>query len=234
MKIYKKLALLPTTIILIFISTGMHTIDSILPKNPSLKKGRLLFKDNFDNKITYTKEYQKVAEGWWVKTTHANWEQTKNGLKSIYKEGHMPVLTYKGELKNVIIELDFRFYTEEGKWSACRVSATNPVLNSRAYAVSAWANIDNKARSLGMILEHDEWKPGEITTVDHKQANFVPGKWYTLRLEVVGNTAKATCNGITVSGNNANFGIDKSAIYLGVGTSPHELRNFRVYEAIEK
>jgi hypothetical protein len=40
-----------------------------------------------------------------------------------------------------------------------------------------------------MVLEHDEWKPGVITTVDTLMVSFQPDKWYTLRLELIGNLA---------------------------------------------
>jgi hypothetical protein len=40
-----------------------------------------------------------------------------------------------------------------------------------------------------MVLEHDEWKPGVITTVDTLMLSFQPDKWYTLRLELIGNLA---------------------------------------------
>lgn len=211
-----------------------HTKESILHKKEiKAVKGKLLFKDDFDQNIVYNKEFQRLTEDWEVKATHAKWEPTNNGIKSIYESGHMPVLTYKGNFKDVIIELDFRFFKEEEKWSACRISATNTVLNPRAYSASVWANLDNKSRSLGMVLEHDEWKPGEITTVDFKASTFKPGKWYTLKLELIGNYARATCNGITVLGTHDKFGITKNSIYLGVGTSPHELRNFKVFEALK-
>jgi hypothetical protein len=82
-----------------------------------------------------------------------------------------------------------------------------------------------------MVLEHDEWKPGVITTVDSLMATFGANKWYTLRLELIGNDARATCNGVSVYGTHEKFGIPKNSIYLGVGTCTHELRNFRVYEA---
>ena len=42
----------------------------------------------------------------------------------------------------------------------------------------------------------------------------------------------ATCNGVSVYGTHEKFGLQpKTAIYLGVGTCPHELRHFRVYAA---
>lgn len=212
-------------------STARHTTAPAF-----VKKGKLLFKDDFDNKMIYTKENQDVGEGWKVRANHASWVQNKHGVRSIWKEGHMPVLTYQGSFNDAIIEVDFRYVKEEGagKWSGCRISATNPELNPRAYAASVWANMDNPGRKLGMVLEHDEWKPGVITTVDNKAATFEPGKWYTLRLELLGDSARATCNGVTVAGTHEKFGIvPKTSISLGVGTCPHELRRFRVYEALK-
>jgi hypothetical protein len=194
-------------------------------------KGKLLFEDDFKTPIEYTKEFKEVKPGWKVKTAHAQWKQSGGKVESIYESGHMPVLVYSGLFTDAVIELDFRFFSEEGKWAACRISATNPELNPRAYSASVWANLDNKARARGMVLEHDEWKPGVITTVDTLMAMFKPGKWYTLRLELVGDYARATCNGVTVYGTHEKFGIPKNSIYLGVGTCRHELRNFRIYEA---
>jgi hypothetical protein len=67
--------------------------------------------------------------------------------------------------------------------------------------------------------------------VENKPAAFEPDTWYTLRLEVIGNTAQATCNGVTVYGAHEKFGLPKTSISLGTGLSVHDLRNFRVYEA---
>lgn len=198
------------------------------------KKGKLIYKDDFKTPKEYTREFQPVNSGWKVKTGHANWMHTKKGIESVWEEGHMPVLVYSGEFEDAVIEVDFRFQREEGKWAACRISATNPQLSPRSYAVSVWANANSNSRSLGMVLEQDEWKPGEITTVDTFPASFKPNKWYILRLEIVGNEAKATCNGITVYGTHEKFGIPKNSIYLGTGTCKHELRNLRVYEAVPK
>lgn len=194
-------------------------------------KGKLLFEDHFKTPVEYTKEFQPVVEGWSVRAGHAKWEKIGQGVQSVWETGHMPVLMYSGSFGDAVIEVDFRFHKEEGKWAACRISAANPDLNPRAYAASVWANSDNKARALGMVLEHDEWKPGVITTVDSLMATFEPDKWYTLRLELIGNNAQATCNGVTIFGTHILFGIPKTSISLGVGTCKHELRNFRVYEA---
>ncbi len=213
-------------------SESAEPLSSGKDNSPSMAlKGKLLLEDHFKTPAEYTKDYQTVKEGWSVKAGHAMWKQTKDGVKSIWETGHMPVLVYTGSFGDAVIEVDFRFRSEEGKWAACRISATNPDLNPRAYAASVWANSDNKARALGMVLEHDEWKPGVITTVDSLMATFKPDTWYTLRLELIGNNARATCNGFVVYGTHEKFGIPKNSISLGVGTCEHELRNFRVYEA---
>lgn len=194
-------------------------------------KGKLLLEEDFTTPAAYTKDFQPTKDGWSVKAGHAKWVKSGKGVESVWETGHMPVLGYSGTFRDAVIEVDFRFQKEEGKWAACRISAANPELNPRAYAASVWANSDNKARALGMVLEHDEWKPGVITTVDTLMATYQPNKWYTLRLELIGNNAQATCNGVTVFGTHELFGIPKNSISLGVGTAKHELRNFRVYEA---
>ncbi len=51
-----------------------------------------------------------------------------------------------------------------------------------------------------MVLEHDEWKPGQITTVANRPAEFQSGNWYSMRLDVIGNQGAVTANGVNVSG----------------------------------
>jgi hypothetical protein len=194
-------------------------------------RGELLLEENFQQYASYTKEPQPVKPGWRVRNSHAEWKRVPDGVQSVWTEGHMPVLVYEGAFRDAIIEVEFKFHQEAGKWVACRVSATNSALNPRAYATSVWANLDNPARPLGMVLEHDEWKPGVITTVENKPASFKPDTWYTLRLEMIGDKVLATCNGVSVYGTHEKFGLPKTGVVLGTGLSPHYLRNFRVYSA---
>jgi hypothetical protein len=197
-------------------------------------KGKLLLEEKFQRYERYAKDAQPAVGGWSVRANHAEWKRSPDGLASGWQTGHMPVLTYEGSFGDAVIEVDFKFHAEPGKWAACRISATNPKLNPRAYAASVWARVslDNSGRPLGMVLEHDEWKPGVITQVDTRPAAFESDKWYTLRMELIGDRVLATCNGVSVYGTHEKFGIQpKTSISLGVGTCPHELRNFRVYAA---
>jgi hypothetical protein len=194
-------------------------------------KGELLLEDNFQQHAAYDKEPLPLKPGWSAVAGHAHWERTPEGVKSVFTEGHMPVLKINGEFQDVVIEIDFRYTTQPDRWSGCRVSVSNPTARPRAYICSVWANQDNGARGRGLLLEQDDWSPGFITQVQRKAAEFAPDVWHTLRLEIVGDTALATCAGVTVKGTYPTFGLPKTFISLGVGNSPHELRNLRIYAA---
>jgi hypothetical protein len=50
-------------------------------------------------------------------------------------------------------------------------------------------------------------------------------------MELIGNTALANCNGVTVYGSHDLFGMPKTTIALGSGYCVHDFRHFRVYAA---
>lgn len=194
------------------------------------EKGELLLEENFQRYAVYTKAKQPVKDGWQARVAHGTWTRTAEGVQSTWQEGHSPVLVFEGSFGDVVVELDFRYHAEPGKWAACRVSATNTVLNPRAYSASVWANTDFKSRAIGLVLEHDEWS-GHITQVSRKLMEFAPDVWHTLRLEIVGDKASATCDGTTISGAHEKYGLPKNSLWLATGMSPHELRHLRVYAA---
>ena len=201
-------------------------------------KGKLLFSDDFKTRTNYTSQPQRVADGWTVKIAHSNWKKTSDGVQSVWRGGHMPVLEFDCEqpFSNVVIEVDFRFHRDAGTNSAnngaaCRISPTNFKLNPSAYAASIWANQDSKDRQPGMVLEHDEWRRNGITTVDHKPLTLKPDKWYRVRMELIGNAVLANCNGVTVYGTFEKFGLPKTSVPLGSGYCLHDFRRFRIYSA---
>ena len=195
--------------------------------------GRLLLSEDFRTERTYTKEFAPLAPGWRVRAWHAEWVRTDEGLQSKWTSGHMPVLALEGEAQDVVIELEFRFQAEAGKKAVCRVSALNPKLAPRGYTVSAWANVDSRERPLGLSLEDDEWKPAKGFTT-HARADLAlePGRWHHLRLEVVGEWAQVSCNGVVIAAQHAKFALPKTLFAIGTGLSPHEIRRVRIYEAI--
>jgi hypothetical protein len=194
------------------------------------EKGALLFEENFQGYASYTKERQPLRGGWQVRVAHGTWERTPDGVASRWTAGHSPVLVVEGNFGDVVIEVDFRYRAEPDRWAAFRVSAANPALDPRAYAVSVWANVNFDSRGRGLWLENDQWS-GPITRVGYAKAQFAPDTWHTMRLEIVGNDALAACNGVTAKGSHSKFAVPKTSIWLGTGMSRHELRNLRVYAA---
>jgi hypothetical protein len=195
------------------------------------EKGELILAEDFRRHEVYTKDRLPLAEGWVVRVAHGVWERTPEGVRSTWEKGHSPVLVLEGSFEDVVVELDFRYEEEEGKWAACRVSATNPELYPRAYAASVWANVNFKSRGRGFLIENDEWG-GHITRVSYKKADFAPGTWHTLRFTLVGNKGQAECNGIQVTGTHEKFGMPKTSLWLATGQSPHELRALRIHRAL--
>jgi len=195
------------------------------------RKGALLLEEDFRHYETYTKERLDAAPGWKVRVAHGLWKRTAEGVESTETPGHQPVLVFEGAFGDCVIELDFRYRRgAPGQWAACRVSPTNTELHPRAYAASVWANQDYKSRSVGLVLEHDKWS-GQVTQVARKMTEFAPDRWYSLRIEIIGDRVLTTCNGVTVTGRWDTFGLPKNSLWLATGLSPHEVRRLRVYAA---
>lgn len=221
---------LPPFVLLVVIA---FMAGSGLARAQLAEKGALLLEETFQRHASYTKERLPLREGWQVRVAHGTWQRTPAGVASNWTSGHSPVLVVEGDFSDVVIEVDFRYTAEPGRWAACRLSASNPTLDPRAYAASVWANVDFDSRGRGLWLENDQWS-GPITRVGWARAQFPPCDWHTLRLELVGNDAAASCAGASAKGSHAKFGIPKTSIWLGTGLSPHELRNLRVYAAKRK
>jgi 3-keto-disaccharide hydrolase len=201
------------------------------------REGKLLFKDDFKTPTNYTSRPQSVADGWTVQIAHSSWKQTRDGVESTFPGGHMPVLQFDTAqpFSNVVIEVEFRFHRDgtngPNKGAACRISATNPTLDPRAYSASIWANLDSRDRKSGLTVEHDEWRANGITTVDRQPLALKSDKWYRVRMELIGTNVLTSCNGATAFGSFEKFGLPKTTIALGSGYCVHEFRKFRVYEA---
>src|ERR1017187_2889100 len=92
---------------------GLAMVDATANARAQMAlKGTLLFQDDFKTPTNYTSQPQPVADGWTVKVAHSNWKKTSDGLESVWRGGHMPVLEFDCErpFSNVVIEVDFRFH----------------------------------------------------------------------------------------------------------------------------
>jgi len=221
----------PHSSCLSLVRLALATVGLVLHAYAQLaEKGPLLLEENFQRHAAYTKDKLPLKDGWEVRVAHGIWKRTAEGVQSTWEVGHSPVLVLEGAFGDVIVELEFRYRAEKNKWAACRISATNPTLFPRGYALSTWANVDFKSRGRGFLLENDIWD-GPITRVSYAKADFASDTWHTLRLESIGNTALASCNGVTIHGTHEKYGLPKTSLWLATGMSPHELRNLRVYAA---
>ena len=217
---------------LLRLAGGAVLAGAALPAQARLATpGALLLEEDFRTHASYTKERLPVKEGWQVRVAHGTWTRTDDGVRATWQTGHSPVLVYEGAFGDAVIELDFRYRVEPGRWSACRLSPTNTQLNPRAYSSSVWANVDFRSRAAGLVLEQDQWSPGHITQVSRVMNTYAPDTWHTLRMELVGNEVLATCNGKEVRGSHEKFGLPKNSIWIGTGESTTELRRLRVYAA---
>ena len=204
-------------------------------------KGEILLDENFQKYAEYPKdespqwndfnvESQVLSDAWKVKAWHGIWKRNAEGVQSTWISGHPPILAFKGDFKDVIIEYDFRFHNEVGKKMICRISFINFDIYPSEYAGQAWANINSTERDLGIVLENDSWAKGP-TRLANQMCSFNENQWYTMRFEIIGNKALVNCNNITLYGTSVKFDIPKKIIALGTGECPCDIRNFKVYEA---
>jgi hypothetical protein len=213
----------------------LYSIVAIFAHGQMAIKGRLLLAEDFKVLPVYPKkgeDFQRLNEGWQVKVWHGQWTRTDDGIQSHWESGHNPVIVYEGNCQDVVIELDFRYRQEEGKHAYVRIGPMARELDPRAYTISAWANASSQARPPGLVLEHEEWRNQGYTSVSTQIGSFSPDQWHTLRLEVIGEYALATCGGFTAQGAYPKFALPKKMIGIGVGHATHELRALRIYEAL--
>jgi hypothetical protein len=195
------------------------------------EKGELLLEEDFRRYANYTSEWLPLASGWRVRVAHGTWTRTDEGVQSEETPKHQPVLVLEGSFQDVIVEVDFRYRVEPGKWAACRISAANHELHPRAYAASVWANIDYKSRAVGLVIEHDQWS-GHVTQVGRTMTEPAPEAWHQLRFEILGDRALASCDGVVAQGHHPRFALPKTSLWLATGLSRHELRRLRIYRAV--
>ncbi len=217
--------------------------------------GEVMFEESFADGPFPRGENTSVRDtGWVARTTFGDWVKTDAGIEGANNldDGHPPVIgfTPSEPFQDAVLELEFRFVDEvdAGKQSV-RIAVDNREVIQKGHVCSAWANWDNDFVLTGLTLEHinkdevlprpekkwEQWQDNRIT-IGNAEADYEAGKWYTLRLEIVGNRALTTVfdeegTAVTVSGQLGAFAIPKLKVSLTSGSSPVELRAFRVKAA---
>jgi hypothetical protein len=199
------------------------------------QKGRLLLSDDF-TKTPADRKVHDFSEGWQRRLSFGNWTVMEKGgvnVVNVPDEGHGPVLTYLGPVKDVIIECEFRLPTKAGPDRHFRIFLDHP--DYRGHTIAAWANLATTFQPLGLTLLHNpktkDKKVLKEVRFGPKAVNLKPGEWHKMRLELVGKRVRVTVGETVVEGEYPALATTKNKIGLNLGKAGGDLRSFRVWEA---
>jgi len=201
---------------------------------PLAKKGELILSNPFNGSL---KRHESVdlQNGWTRRISYGIWTQKKDGsMKAINvpEHGHGPVLTFIAPIRDIIIECEFMIPKEPINDRHFRIFIDED--GFRGHNIQSTANISSKFRPVGFTLQHlrkDEQK-GIVQDADFGplELDLKPGKWYKMRLEVVGDQAQTTVDEITLEGQHADINVEKSKIGLNPGLAGGRIRNFKAWK----
>lgn len=202
------------------------------------EKGRLILSDDF-TKPPVDRKAHDFAEGWQRRLSFGKWTSLEKGginALNVLEEGHGPVLTYLGPVKDVIIECEFRLPTKAGPERHFRIFLDHP--DYRGHTIAAWANLATTFQPLGLTLLHNpktkDKKVLKEVRFGPKDVNLIPGEWHKMRLELVGKRVCVTVDDVIVEGEHPALQTTKSKIGLNPGKAGGDLRSFKVWEAKRK
>lgn len=205
---------------------------------PAIRKGALVVEDQFDG-ARPTKKWMTFAGKWRRRATFGDWQPLSGGglrAANIPDDGHGPVLVYEGRFKDLVIECEFRLPAERGPFQHFRVFLNHP--DYSGHTIGAWANLSSKFQPVGLTLLHNP-KTEDKKVIDEKrfgpaELKLEPDRWYAMRLELFGRHARVTVDGVVVSGSHPGFAVEKNVLGLNPGRGNGDVRNFRVWEALEE
>ncbi|MDA1065314.1 MAG: hypothetical protein O3C43_02295 [Verrucomicrobia bacterium] len=201
---------------------------------PLAKKGTPILSNPFEGSLE-RHESVDLKNGWTRKISFGIWTLQNDGsLKAINvpEHGHGPVLTFIALIRDIIIECEFMIPETPIKDRHFRIFIDEDGFGG--HNIQSTANLSSSFRPVGFTLQHlrkDE-KQGIVQDVDFGplELNLIPGKWYKMRLEVVGDQARTTVDGITLESQHANLNVEKSKIGLNPGLAGGSIRNFKAWE----
>lgn len=175
----------------------------------------------------------RAAAGRWERSQEANvWRSTWNPTM-----GHTPVASYQGiKLNNLIIEVTFRFGENTEPWHhQCFRIALDDRPDITGHIVSAWANPNNDFIEQGFLLQRIR-KQKDKTVVedlllDHQPLKIQPNHWHTAILEIVGDEALFRMGNHIAYAQAKQIEMPKNLVSLTMGTTWHEIKRVRVWEA---
>jgi len=175
----------------------------------------------------------RASAGLWNRSEQRNvWRSTwKPGM------GHTPVASYQGiSVNDLIIEVTFRYgeMTEPWHHQCFRIAVDNrPEVTG--HIVSAWANPNNNFIEQGFLLQHIRKQKDktiiEDLLLDQQALQVQAHQWYTAVLEIVNDEALFRMGHHVAYAKAAQIGMPKNLVSLTLGTTWHEIKRVRIWQA---
>ena len=217
---------------LIFLSALLSALSAL--GAPLAKKGKLILSNPFEGTLE-RHESVELKDGWTRRISFGIWTlQSDGSLKAINvpEHGHGPVLTFIAPIRDIIIECEFMIPETPIKDRHFRIFIDED--GFRGHNIQSTANLSSSFRPVGFTLQHlrKDDKKGIVKDVDFGplELDLKPCKWYQMRLEVVGDQARTTVDGITLMGQHPDLNVEKSKIGLNPGLAGGSIRNFKAWK----
>ncbi len=227
MKIPRKLLFVLAVSLFVFSSSGKA--------GPLAEKGELILSNPFEGSLE-KKKLIEIGNGWQRRISFGEWKLKADGsvtAANVPEDGHGPVLTYIAPVRNLVIECEFRVPAEPVKDRHFRIFLDHQ--DYRGHTIQSTANLSSVFRPVGLTLQHiskssdDSKKTIQDIEFGPVEITLRPDTWYKMRLDVVGDKAWTSVNGVTLFGRNKVLDVEKSKIGLNPGKAGGSIRNFKVW-----
>lgn len=171
-------------------------------------------------KLIYENALAGVPEGW--SAAIGKWEAADGVLRGAEQaaDKHGAVVRRKMPLQDFILQYDVKLDGAKGS----SLSINDPKGHLARIAVAA--------KSVRVTKDdHDKDGPDKPEVFGNLKADFQPGAWITVRMEIVGDTMLAQAGGIAAFGTHEQLAGPKANLGLTVAGESASFRNFKVWEA---
>ena len=175
----------------------------------------------------------QASAGLWTRSGKQNiWRSTwKPGM------GHTPVASYRGiNADDLVIEVTFRYGEMTEPWHhQCFRIAVDDRPEVTGHIVSAWANPNNDFIEQGFLLQHIRKHKDktiiEDLLLDQQSLQVQAHQWYTAVLEIVDDEALFRMGHHVAYAKATQIGMPKNLVSLTLGTTWHEIKRVRIWQA---
>ena len=211
------------------------------PVDPWLAKRGALILDDDGSLQRGGKTIARFSGATKVQASAGLWTRSgkQNIWRSTWKPGmsHTPVASYRGiNADDLVIEVTFRYgeMTEPWHHQCFRIAIDNrPKVTG--HIVSAWANPNNDFIEQGFLLQHIRKHKDktiiEDLLLDQQSLQVQARQWYTAVLEVVDDEALFRMGHHVAYAKAAQIGMPKNLVSLTLGTTWHEIKRVRIWQA---